>query len=243
MQLKGNWKLGMQDAATPVMEHIHSMHNFALVIVAGIFVFVVALLFYIIFRFRDNPKPSETSHNTWLEIFWTLIPCLIIFIMAVPSFKLLYLEENPPDADMTLKVLAHQWYWSYEYPDHDGISFDSYMKQDEDLLPGEKRLLAVDNMVVVPADTNIRVLVTSADVIHSWAVPAFGVKTDAVPGRLNETWFRAQKEGDFYGQCSELCGMLHGFMPIGVRVVSKDKFAEWVDEAKGDDESEVKQES
>lgn len=233
----------MQDAATPVMEHIHSMHNFALVIVAGIFVFVVALLFYIIFRFRDNPKPSETSHNTWLEIFWTLIPCLIIFIMAVPSFKLLYLEENPPDADMTLKVLAHQWYWSYEYPDHDGISFDSYMKQDEDLLPGEKRLLAVDNMVVVPADTNIRVLVTSADVIHSWAVPAFGVKTDAVPGRLNETWFRAQKEGDFYGQCSELCGMLHGFMPIGVRVVSKDKFAEWVDEAKGDDESEVKQES
>ena len=234
----------MQDAATPVMEHIHSMHNFVLVIAVGIFVFVVALLFYIIFRFRDNPKPSETSHNTWLEIFWTLIPCLIVFIMAVPSFKLLYLEENPPDADMTLKVLAHQWYWSYEYPDHDGISFDSYMKQDEDLLPGEKRLLAVDNMVVVPADTNIRVLVTSADVIHSWAVPAFGVKTDAVPGRLNETWFRAQKEGDFYGQCSELCGMLHGFMPIGVRVVSKDKFAEWVDEAKGEDESdEVKQES
>jgi cytochrome c oxidase subunit 2 len=242
MQLKGNWKFGLQEPATPVMEHIYNLHNFVLVIVAVIFVFVVALLFYIIFRFRDNPNSSETSHNTWLEVFWTLAPCLIVLVMAVPSFKLLYLEENPPEAEMTLKILAHQWYWSYEYPDHDGISFDSYMKQDEDLLPGEKRLLAVDNMVMVPVDTNIRVLVTSADVIHSWAVPAFGVKTDAVPGRLNETWFRVQKEGDFYGQCSELCGMLHGFMPIGVRVVSKDEFAKWTDKAK-DNEDNTKQES
>ena len=228
------WQLGMQAAVTPVAEQLHDFHNMLLVIIFVIAIFVTALLVYCFVRFNEkaNPTPSKTSHNTLLEVVWTVIPIIILVVIAVPSFKLLYFADRTVDAEMTIKAIGHQWYWSYEYPDHDELTFDATMLEDAELKDGQPRLLATDNAVVMPVDTNVRLLITADDVIHSWAMPAFGVKLDGVPGRVNETWVRVEKEGIYYGMCSELCGTLHGFMPIMVKVVSKQAFAAWLVKAK-----------
>lgn len=223
-------QLGFQTPATPVMEKLYALHDFLLIIITVITIFVLCLMTYICVRFRRkaNPVPSKTTHNTMVEVIWTVVPIIILVAIAVPSLRLHYYMERVPDADMHIKVVGYQWYWHYEYPDHGGFGFDSYMKKDAELQPGEHRLLEVDNRLVVPVDTTIKIHLTGADVIHAWAVPAFGVKRDAIPGRLNETWFRATKTGVYYGQCSELCGVGHGFMPIAVEVVTKEQFAAWV---------------
>ena len=228
------WQLDLQPAASPVAERIHSFNTLLIAVEVGISILVLLLIGYIAIRFnaKRNPTPSKRSHNTVLEVLWTAAPILILVIIAVPSLKLLFFMDRTHEADMTLKVVGHQWYWSYEYPDHGEFAFDSLMLQDDELQPGQPRLLAVDNEVVLPVDTSVRVLLTSADVIHSWAVPALGVKTDTVPGRTNETWIRVNKEGTYYGQCSELCGVNHGFMPIAIRAVSKAEFDAWVENAK-----------
>ena len=228
------WELGLQPAASPVMESIHNFHTFILVIITAITLFVLALLIWVMVRFneRANPEPSKTSHNTLIEVVWTVVPILILLVIAVPSFRLLFLELDIPEPDLTIKATGYQWYWSYEYPDHDELAFDSLMLQDDELQPGQPRLLSVDNEVVVPVDKNVKILVTAADVIHNWAMPSFGVKIDAVPGRLNESWFRADKPGTYHGQCSELCGKDHAFMPITVRAVSEEEFAAWLEKAK-----------
>lgn len=223
------WQLGFQDPASPVMEKLYTMHDFLLVLITLISIFVLVMLTYICVRFnrKKNPVPSKNAHNTKLEIIWTVIPIIILVVIAIPSLRLHYFMERIVKPEMTLKVTGYQWYWHYDYPDHGNFGFDSVMLKDKELKPGDHRLLAVDNHVVVPVDTTVHVLMTGADVIHAWAVPAFGIKKDAIPGRLNETWFKATKEGRFYGQCSELCGVGHGFMPIVVDVVSKDEFAAW----------------
>jgi len=228
------WQLGFQTPATPVMDALYRDHNYLLILITAICVLVLIAIIYICVRFsrKNNPIPSKTAHNTKLEIIWTVIPIFILIAIAIPSLRLHYFMEDESNSDMTLKVVGYQWYWHYEYPDHGGFGFDSYMKKTEELKPGEPRLLAVDNQVVVPVDTKVKVLVTGADVIHSWAMPAFGVKRDAMPGRQNETWFKATRTGRFYGQCSELCGVGHGFMPIVVDVVSKEDFAAWVEAQK-----------
>jgi cytochrome c oxidase subunit 2 len=225
------WQLNLQTPATPVMERMVAFHTELLWIISAISLFVLVLLIICVVRFneRANPVPSKTTHNTLLEVIWTAVPVLILVAIAVPSYRLLYFADRTSEADMTLKVTGNQWYWSYEYPDSD-ISFDAVPIPDDKInaAAGEHRLLETDNHVVLPIDTNVRVLVTGADVIHAWAVPAFGVKTDSMPGRINETWIRAIKLGRFYGQCSELCGVDHSFMPIVVDVVSKDDYAKWV---------------
>ncbi|MFN4283033.1 MAG: cytochrome c oxidase subunit II [Alphaproteobacteria bacterium] len=228
------WTFGFQEAATPVARDIHDLHHLLLVIITAITLFVLALLIYVIVRFnaKRNPTPSRTSHNTLIEVLWTVLPVLILVVIAVPSFKLLYFMDRTDKPEMTLKVTGHQWYWSYQYQDHGDFQFDSLMIPTDQLKPGQHRLLEVDNQVVVPINTNIRLLVTSQDVLHAWAVPAFGVKMDTVPGRLNETWMRIERPGTYYGQCSELCGVNHGFMPIAVRAVSKEEFQVWVEEAR-----------
>jgi len=230
------WQTGFQNAVTPVMERINEFHNLLLVIIIAITIFVTALMIYVMWRFsaKNNPEPSKTTHNTLLEVIWTAVPIMILVVISVPSLKLLYFEDKAPNAEMTLKITANQFYWNYEYPDHGGFSFDATMVDAEDLKPGQPRLLTTDEAVVVPVNTEVRVLLAAADVIHAWAMPSFGVKTDAVPGRLNETWFKVTKEGTYYGQCSELCGSNHGFMPIMVKVVSKEDFAKWVVKAKVD---------
>jgi cytochrome c oxidase subunit 2 len=224
------WEMGFQPAATPVMEQIESFHNLLLVIITLVTLFVLVLLLYAVWRFsaKRNPTPTRTTHNTLLEMVWTVVPVIILVVIAVPSFKLLYYEDVIPKADMTIKATGHQWYWSYEYPDNGKVAFDSLVVPDKELKQGQVRLLSVDNPVVVPVNTTVRVITAAGDVIHSWAVPSFGVKQDAVPGRANETWFKVSKEGTYYGQCSELCGVNHGFMPIEVQVVSKEKFNSWV---------------
>ncbi len=225
----------MQAPVTPVAHMITDFHNLLLVIITVIVIFVLALMLIVIFRFnaRANPVPSKFTHNTLLEVLWTAIPIIILVIIAIPSFKLVYAEHQVVDADLTIKATGHQWYWSYEYPD-EGIAFDAFLVDEADLPEGAPRLLATDNHVVVPVNTTVRLLVTSSpeDVIHSWAMPAFGIKTDAVPGRLNETWFRVEEEGVYYGQCSELCGVNHGFMPITVEVVSRDRYEAWLERAR-----------
>ncbi len=228
------WALNFQEAATPVMEQLNNMHNILLFMCFAISIFVLVLLLYVCFRFnrKRNPVASKNAHNTKLEIIWTTIPILILVALAIPSLRLHYFMEKTVDTEMTIKVAGYQWYWHYEYPEHGGINFDSYMLKDKDLKEGDHRMLAVDNRLVVPVDTKIKVLVTGADVIHAFAVPAFGIKRDAIPGRLNETWFEATKIGTFYGQCSELCGVGHGFMPIVIDVVSTEDFAKWVAEKK-----------
>jgi cytochrome c oxidase subunit 2 len=183
------------------------------------------------FRASKNPNPSKTTHNVAVEVLWTLIPCLILIVMAVPSFKILYKQDTIPKADLTIKAVGYQWYWGYEYPD-ENVIFESYMIKEEDLKENQPRLLAVDNEVVVPVNKVVKVLITANDVLHAWALPSFGVKRDAVPGRINETWFKAEKVGTYYGQCSELCGIQHAFMPIAVRVVSDEEYAEWLSDAK-----------
>ncbi|MEC7628984.1 MAG: cytochrome c oxidase subunit II [Pseudomonadota bacterium] len=228
-----SWQLGFQPAATDMMARISSFNDFLLILMTAITVFVLGLMVYVMLRFnaKANPVPSKTSHNTLIEVVWTVIPILILLVIAVPSFRLLY-DQATPEADMTIKATGYQWYWGYEYPDHGDIAFDALMLEDDELQPGQPRLLTTDNAVVVPVDTTVRVLVTAADVIHNWAMPAFGVKMDAYPGRLNETWFRANKTGTYYGQCSELCGIRHSFMPIMVKVVEKEEFTAWVEQAK-----------
>jgi cytochrome c oxidase subunit II len=225
------WQLGFQEAATPVMEQLVWLHDDILLqMCIAISLFVLALMAYICVRFsrKNNPVPSKTTHNTLIEVIWTVLPIIILVGIAIPSLRAHYIMERTTDAEMTIKATGYQWYWGYEYPDNGGINFESRITEDKDLKKGDHRLLAVDNHLVVPVDTNVRVQLTGADVIHAFAVPAFGIKRDAVPGRLNETWFKATKIGRFYGQCSELCGVKHGFMPIVVDVVSKDDFAKWV---------------
>jgi len=229
-----DYQLGLQEAATPVMRDIASFHNFLLWIITAIAGFVLLLLVFVLVRFnaRANPTPSRTTHNTLVEVAWTVVPILILIAIAVPSFRLLYLQRDIPAADMTVKAIGNQWYWTFEYPDHDNMTFDAIMLEDDELQPGQPRLLAVDNDVVVPVDTTVRVIVTATDVIHNFAMPAFGLKMDAIPGRLNETWFRAERTGIFYGQCSELCGIRHAFMPAAIRVVTAEEFDAWLAEAR-----------
>jgi cytochrome c oxidase subunit 2 len=223
------WEHTLQEGATPVMENIIWFHNFLLVLITVITLFVLALLVIVAVKFnaKANPVPSRTTHNTLIEVAWTLIPVLILVGIAVPSFRLLFLELDVPKPDLTVKVTGKQWYWSYAYPDNGKFEFDSLLDKDK-----QPRLLGVDNEMVVPVNKVVRIQTTGADVIHSFAVPAFGVKIDSVPGRLNESWFKATKTGVFYGQCSELCGKDHAFMPIAVRVVSDQEFATWVEGAK-----------
>ncbi|HSS12876.1 MAG TPA: cytochrome c oxidase subunit II [Rhizomicrobium sp.] len=222
------WEITLQEAATPVMANIISFHNLLLWIITIITLFVLVLLVLVVVKFnaKANPVPSKTTHNTLIEIAWTLIPVLILVAIAIPSFKLLFLQLDIPKADLTIKVTGKQWYWSYAYPDNGKFEFDSLLARDK-----QPRLLGVDNEMVVPVNKVIRIQTTGADVIHSFSVPAFGVKIDAIPGRLNETWFKAEKTGMYYGQCSELCGKDHAYMPIAVRVVEDQDFQKWVQDA------------
>ncbi|MEX0839495.1 MAG: cytochrome c oxidase subunit II [Parvibaculum sp.] len=222
--------LGFQSSAAPIMDDLVAFHTFLLWIITIIVVFVTLLLGIVAWRFnrKRNPNPSRTTHNTLLEVAWTVVPVMILVVIAIPSFRLLYKQIVLPEAEMTVKAVGYQWYWGYEYPDHGDISVISNMIPDDQLQPGQPRLLAADYDLVVPVDTTVRVIVTASDVIHAFAVPSFGVKIDAIPGRLNETWFRADRTGMFYGQCSELCGTRHAFMPISVKVVTKEEFGEWV---------------
>ena len=228
------WQVGLQQSASPVMDNIIWFHDFLLYIITGIAGFVLILLVVVMVRFnaRTNPSPSRTTHNTLIEIAWTLIPIVVLMVIAVPSFKLLFLQLNVPAADLTVKATGKQWYWSYSYPDNGQFEFDSLMLKEGERKEGQPRLLAVDNEMVVPVNKTVRVITTGSDVIHSFAVPSFGIKIDAVPGRINETWFTATREGVYYGQCSELCGKDHAFMPIAVHVVSEQAFSAWVEEAK-----------
>jgi cytochrome c oxidase subunit 2 len=223
------WEYALQESATPVMDNITWFHNFLFWLITIITLFVLVLLVMVAVKFnaKTNPVPSKTTHNTLIEVAWTLIPVLILVGIAVPSFRLLFQELDIPKADLTVKATGKQWYWSYAYPDNGKFEFDSLLAQDK-----QPRLLGVDNEMVVPVNKVIRVQTTGADVIHSFAVPAFGIKIDSIPGRLNETWFKATKTGMFYGQCSELCGKDHAFMPIAVRVVNDQEFAAWVETAK-----------
>lgn len=223
------WEINLQKAATPVMESIAWFHNFMLWIIIGITLLVLALLVIVVMKFnaKTNPVPSKTTHHVGIEVAWTIIPVLILVAVSVPSFRLLFLQLDIPQADLTVKATGKQWYWTYSYPDHGKFEFDSLLAKDK--MP---RLLAVDNEMVVPVNKVVRVQTTGADVIHSFAIPSFGVKIDSVPGRLNETWFKATKVGMYYGQCSELCGKDHAYMPIAIRVVSDEEFAAWVETAK-----------
>jgi cytochrome c oxidase subunit II len=228
------WQIGLQESASPVMDDVVWFHGFVLWIVTGITVFVLGLLVTVMVKFnaRANPTPSRTTHNTLLEVLWTVIPVVILVVIALPSFRILFFQLNTPPADLTIKATGVTWNWKYNYPDNGDFEFDSLMLPDKDLKPGQPRLLSVDNELVVPVNKVVRVQVTGFDVIHAFAVPSFGVKIDAIPGRLNETWFKATKEGWYYGQCSELCGKDHAFMPIAVRVVSDAEFNTWVEAAK-----------
>jgi cytochrome c oxidase subunit 2 len=228
------WGIDLQPAATPVMEDIRWFHNQLLFpLITVITLFVMGLMAYVMVKFnrKANPTPSKFTHNTTVEVLWTVIPVIILVVIAVPSFKLLYKADSIAEAEMTLKVTGNQWYWSYEYTDHNGLAFDSYLLEGEDLPKDALRLLTVDEKVVLPVDTDIRIIVTATDVLHNWAMPAFGIKIDTIPGRLRETWVRITKEGTFYGQCSELCGARHAYMPIQVEAVSKEKFNAWVTKA------------
>jgi cytochrome c oxidase subunit 2 len=228
------WQMWFQPAASPVMERIMDFHDILFVMEVSIVIFVLVIMAIIIVRFnaKSNPVPSKTTHNTFLEVVWTTVPILILMAIAVPSLKLLYYTDKTQDAEMTLKVIGNQWYWSYVYPDHGNLEFDSLIIPDDELKKGQPRLLSVDNEVVLPIKTNIRLLYTSNDVIHNWAIPSLGLKLDNTPGRTNETWVNINQEGNYYGMCSELCGVNHGFMPIHVRAVSKADFEAWTKTAK-----------
>ena len=234
------WQMDFRPSATPVMDDIVDFHNLLLVIEVLIVLFVLGLMVYICVKFnaKANPVPSKTTHNVFLEVVWTVIPIIILIVITVPSVKLLVFMDKAPKekVEMTLKVIGHQWYWSYEYPDAGDLAFDSNIIPDEeiDASKGQIRLLEVDNRIAIPVDTTIRVLMTSDDVLHNWAIPAFGIKMDTVPGRINEAWIRvpAARAGVYRGQCSELCGVNHGYMPIVIEAKSKQDFAKWLDKAK-----------
>jgi cytochrome c oxidase subunit 2 len=222
-----NWQLGFQEAASPIKEQMESFHNLLLVIIVALSVFVLGLLVYVMWRFsaNRNPVPSKTAHNTLIEVIWTVVPVLILVYIATQSFPLLYFADRTGEPEMTLKATGHQWYWSYEYPDHGGVAVDANLNWEA---TGEQRLLETDNHVIVPVNTKVRLQTTADDVIHAWAMPSFGVKLDSVPGKINETWFQVLREGVYYGQCSELCGNGHAYMPIVVEAVSKEKFDAWI---------------
>ena len=228
------WEVDFQTALSPSMERIVDFNFMVTIIIVVITAFVFGLMAWIVIRYnaKRNPVPTRTTHNTLLEVTWTIVPVIILLVIAVPSFRLLYFTDSVEDADMTLKAVGHQWYWSYEYPDHGDFTFDAVMLEEDELEEGQLRLLATDTPVVLPVGATIRLLTTADDVIHSWAVPALGVKLDSVPGRVNETWFRINREGTYYGQCSELCGTLHGFMPIMIEAVPQEAFDAWVEEAR-----------
>jgi cytochrome c oxidase subunit 2 len=229
-----NWRMNFQPAASPVQERVESLHNLLLVIITLITLFVLGLLAYTVWRFdaRKNPKATQTSHNTMLEVAWTVIPVLILVVIAVPSFRLIYFQDRAVDADLTVKVTAHQWYWAYEYPDNESLKFDSRMVPDDELKPGQRRLLEVDNELVVPAGKVVRVLISSDDVIHSWFIPSLGLQRYGIPGRTIETWFRADRPGTYYGQCNQICGIQHAYMPAVVRAVPDAEYQAWLVEAK-----------
>ena len=232
-QQPADWEVDFQTALSPSMERIVDFNLMVTIIIVIITAFVFGLMAWIVVRYnaKRNPTPSKTTHNTMLEVAWTVVPVIILLVIAVPSFRLLYFTDRVEDADMTLKAIGHQWYWSYEYPDHGDFTFDAIILEDDELEEGQPRLLATDEAVVLPVGAKIRLLTTADDVIHSWAIPALGVKMDSVPGRVNETWFQINREGTYYGQCSELCGTLHGFMPIMVEAVSQEEFDAWVEMA------------
>lgn len=225
------WQLGFQDAASPIMERVVDFHELLLYIITAITLFVLLLLIYVVIRFnaKANPKPAKFTHNVPIEILWTVIPVIILVIMAIPSIKLLYYQDRIEAPEMTVKATGYQWYWGYEYPDHGNFEYKSYLIPDDEIdkSKDQKRLLSVDNPMVLPAQTNIQVVVTAADVLHNFAIPALGVKIDTVPGRLNQTWMYINEPGIYYGMCSELCGKGHGFMPIEIRAVSKEEFEAW----------------
>ena len=243
-----DWQLGMQPAASPLAQQMSDFHTMLLVIIIAIVLFVMGLLLYVMWRYsaRRNPTPSKTTHNTAIEVVWTVVPIMILVVIAVPSFNLLYALARSEDPELTLVVRGYQWYWGYEYPDQQIEEFQAHMVPDEEIAGDQVRLLSTfdptgrtGGVVVLPVDTNVQIVVTAMDVLHSWALPAFGIKTDAVPGRLNETWVRIEEEGTYYGQCSEICGTGHAFMPIEIRAVSREAFNDWVTEQTADLELET----
>jgi cytochrome c oxidase subunit II len=228
------WEMGMQRGFGPLKDEEIWLHNIVLVIITLITLFVGGLLIWVVWRYnaRRNPLPSRTSHNTVIEVLWTVIPVLILVGIAIPSFRLVYFQDRTRDADLTIKVTGHQWYWEYTYPDNGNIDFSSYIIPDDQLKPGQMRLLTVDNPLVVPVGKNIRVLQTSGDVIHSWFIPSLGVQRYAIPGRTIETWFKVDQAGTFYGECNQICGTNHSRMPIVVHAVPEKEFTAWLAEAK-----------
>lgn len=228
------WQMLLQEPASIIMGELHSFHNILLIMCFGITIVVFSLLFYVCVRFnaKANPVPATFSHNVLIEVIWTVIPVIILILISIPSFRILKMDNQIPPSELTIKVVGYQWYWNYSYPDHDNINFDSYIIPDNQLKAGQLRLLEVDNRIVIPENTVVKFLITAADVIHSFAIPALGIKTDAVPGRINQTWTKVIKPGIYYGQCSELCGVNHGFMPIALEVVPKEQFQEWLKLAK-----------
>jgi cytochrome c oxidase subunit 2 len=230
-------QIGFQEAVTPIAHEMHVFHDLILLpIITIICIFVLVLLAYVVIRFneRANPVASRTTHHAGLEVAWTVLPVMVLVVIAIPSFRLLTHQLVVPQADLTVKVTGKQWYWTYDYPSDQGggFEFDSTLKADSDLQPGDLRQLSVDNEAVVPVGKVVHVLVTAADVIHSFTIPSFGIRIDAVPGRMNETWFKAEREGLYYGQCSKICGQDHAYMPIAFRVVSPEQYAAWIASAK-----------
>jgi len=228
------WQIGMQEPASPVADRLQALHTYLLVGITGIVLLVLALLVYVCIRFRAsaNPVPSRTSHNTFIEIAWTVLPILFLFILAFPSLSLLYFQERIPKADLTLKVTGLQWYWHYSYPDNGNFAFDSAIVDESELKDPSLRLLEVDNEVVLPVGENVRVQIAGNDVMHSWFVPSLAVQKYAVVGHLNELWVNIDREGTYYGECNQICGVNHAFMPIKIHAVSKEEFAKWVEGAK-----------
>lgn len=227
------WQMGFQDAGSTSMERIVDFHTQLLWVITIISLFVLVLLVWVVYRYREgrNPTPSRTTHNTFIEVIWTVVPVIILVIIFIPSYRVMTANDKVADADMTLKVIGHQWYWSYEYPDHGNFTFDANMTFPEDLEDPSKRLMETDNHVVLPVGKKVRLLLTSTDVLHSWGVPALGIKLDTVPGRLNETWVEITEPGMYYGFCSELCGINHSYMPIAIEAVSESEFEAWVQTA------------
>lgn len=226
--------VGLQEPVTEIAEQMVTLHDWVLLpIITVISIFVLVLLGIVWFKFREakNPVPSRNAHNTVLEVAWTIVPALVLVFIAVFSFPLLYKQLEIPKPDLTIRAIAHQWYWSYEYPDNGNFTFDANMVEKDQLQAGRPYLLETDNEVVLPVGANVRIQITATDVIHAWTIPAFGVKHDAVPGRVNESWFNIKKPGVYYGQCSELCGVRHAYMPIKVRAVSPEEFQTWLKEA------------
>ena len=228
------WQMGFQEPASTSMERINEFHNLLLVLITVISLFVLGLMIYVAYRYNEkkNPVPSKTTHHTMIEIIWTVVPVIILVWLFIPSYNMMVENDRVVDADMTLKVIGQQWYWTYEYPDHGNFTFDANMTFAEDLEDKSLRMMETDNHVVLPVGKKVRLLFTAGDVLHSWGIPALGIKLDAVPGRLNETWVEITKPGMYYGFCSELCGVNHSYMPVAIKAVSEEEFNAWVETAK-----------